>query len=187
MSFKKYAIFFVVSLIFLMSLGLASPKLDPEKLTQDYRDTVRYYNAQLSKKTIYDIVSTIIYYCYVYELDPRLIMAIIKIESGFKPAAVSPAGALGLGQIMPENARALGITEPFEPVQNIRATIRILKLNYDRFKNLPYRQRITNAIAAYNAGYGAVVKYGGIPPYPETQNYVSMVIRLWRKFCGLKN
>lgn len=185
---SKKTIFLILILVFLADAVFAfSIPLDVEKRNQDYRDTVIYYNPKLSPKTVRDIVSTIIYYCYVYQLDPRLVMAVIKVESNFRPSAKSPAGALGLGQIMPENARALGITEPFEPVQNIKATIRFIKLNYDRFKHQPYQQRIINALAAYNAGYGAVLKHGGIPPYPETQNYVYMVIKLWRKFSGLKS
>lgn len=181
----KITLILVLFLIFLFQSGYSITKEVAKKRIKDYKDTVRYYNPRLTEKQIHNIVSTMVYYCYVYELDPRLIMAMIRVESCFNTKAVSPCGALGLGQIMPENCEALGITQPFEPIQNVKGCIRILKMEYDRFKHLPYKQRVINAIAAYNAGYGAVRKYGGIPPYPETQNYVRLVIGYWRKYCGM--
>jgi len=164
----------------------AASKAEINKLWNAYYATAKYYNPSLSKKEVEDIVNNVIYYSYKYTLDPRFVMAVITAESMFNPRAVSPAGALGIGQIMPENLEAYGVTRPFAPNENIRIMVRMLKLNYDRFANLPYTTRVHNTLAAYNAGYGAVMKYGGIPPYKETQNYVRKVIGIWRNFCGLK-
>lgn len=106
-------------------------------------------------------------------LDPALLRAVIAAESGWNPAARSPAGALGLMQLMPATARALGVTDPFDPVQNVEAGARYLRQQLDRFGDWRL------ALAAYNAGPGAVEEHGGLPPFPETRAYVEKVLRLW--------
>lgn len=100
----------------------------------------------------------------------QVLAALINQESGFNPAAVSPAGAEGIAQIMPSTAKAHGI-DPFNPVDAINGAARILGDNLRHFGSVPM------ALAAYNAGVGAVSEYGGIPPYAETQNYVSSILR----------
>jgi len=102
-------------------------------------------------------------------IDPDLVKAIIKAESNFNPKAESPKGAMGLMQIMPSTAEALGITNPFNPFENIKGGITYLQELSRIFKKKEH------VIAAYNAGPGAVKKYKGIPPYQETQNYVQKV------------
>jgi soluble lytic murein transglycosylase-like protein len=102
-------------------------------------------------------------------VDPLLVHSIIKVESNYNPYAVSSRGAQGLMQLMPPTARDLGVTNSFDPRQNIEAGVRYLKYLQDLYKD----DRL--ALAAYNAGPGAVQKYGWIPPYPETQNYVNRV------------
>ena len=98
-----------------------------------------------------------------------LVRALIQAESAFNPRAVSPKGALGLMQLMPATAAEFGVTDAFNPAQNIRAGVRYLKQLLDT-----YEGRVELALAAYNAGPGAVKKYGGkVPPYRETQNYVA--------------
>ncbi len=105
-----------------------------------------------------------------YGLDPRLVLAIIDVESGGDAGAVSPAGAQGIMQIMPDTARELDLDAPFDPEANIDAGVRYLRQMLERFGELRL------AVAAYNAGPGAVERHGGVPPYPETQTYVQRVL-----------
>jgi soluble lytic murein transglycosylase-like protein len=105
-----------------------------------------------------------------YNLDTELVLRIIEAESGGDPRAVSPKGAMGLMQLMPETARALGVSDPFDPVQNIEGGVRYLSHLLQRFGDLRL------ALAAYNAGPGRVLQYGGVPPFPETQRYIGRIL-----------
>ena len=112
-------------------------------------------------------------------VDPLLIKTIIKYESGFCPFAVSAVGASGLMQLMPDTARGLGISDVFSPEQNIAAGSLYIRRQLDAFNN-----NVAFALAAYNAGPGAVQAYGGVPPYAETINYVNMIIADYRRAGG---
>jgi len=105
-----------------------------------------------------------------YGIPPQMALNLVRQESGFKQSAVSPKGALGLMQLMPATAKELGV-DPTDPYQNIEGGMRYLRQQYDRFGDWSL------AAAAYNAGPGAVEKYGGIPPFKETQAYVPIVMR----------
>lgn len=108
-------------------------------------------------------------------MDPKLVKAVIAVESGWNPRAVSPKGAAGLMQLMPETARRYGVQDVFDPQENVEAGTRYLKWLIDLF-----RGNLQLALAAYNAGEEAVMKHNGVPPYPETQEYVPKVLGLLR-------
>lgn len=109
-----------------------------------------------------------------YGVDAGLLAAVAKQESGFDPRAVSPAGARGLMQLMPATARGLGVADSFDPSQAVDGAARLLRDLIGRFGGAEL------ALAAYNAGPGAVLRYDGIPPYPETRNYVRSVMASWK-------
>ena len=103
-------------------------------------------------------------------VDPALLAGLVRQESNFNAAAVSPAGARGLTQLMPATAAGLGVANPSDPVQALEGGARYLRRQLDAFGG-----DVTKALAAYNAGPGAVQRYGGVPPYAETQAYVQKV------------
>jgi hypothetical protein len=104
-------------------------------------------------------------------LDPALVMAVVGVESGFQPQVTSPKGAQGLMQLMPGTARELGVTDPFDPAANLDGGSRYLSSLVAR-----YDGDLTKALAAYNAGMGAVARHRGVPPYAETRDYVRKVL-----------
>ena len=114
-----------------------------------------------------------------YGVDPALLKGLIRQESGFDPTARSSAGATGLTQLMPATAAGLGVTDATDPAQAIDGGARYLRQQLDRFGGDPAK-----ALAAYNAGPGAVQRFGGVPPYAETQNYVQKVLAFAAQYRG---
>ena len=112
-----------------------------------------------------------------YQVDPALVRAIMANESGFNSNATSHVGAQGLMQLMPGTAASLGVSDGYSPEQNVWGGTRYLRALLDRFNG-----DVTKAIAAYNAGPEAVEKYGGVPPFPETQTYVKNVLDSYQQY-----
>ncbi len=110
------------------------------------------------------------HYADRFHLDSALVKAVIKVESDFNPKVISRKGAQGLMQLMPDTAREIGVSDPFDPGQNIYGGTYYVRQMLDTFNS-----NLDHALAAYNAGPTTVQRYGGIPPYDETQNYVQRV------------
>ncbi len=121
-----------------------------------------------AKSQILDMISKV---CEKHGVDEKLVKALIKQESGFNAKATSKVGAMGLMQLMPATAKGLGVQDAYNPLQNVDGGVRYLKSMLNK-----YNGNIILALAAYNAGPGAVDKYDGVPPYPETQNYVKNIL-----------
>jgi hypothetical protein len=122
-----------------------------------------------------ELDTMIAYHCETQDLDPKLVMALIQAESNYNARAVSKKGAIGLMQLMPGTAKLLRVSDPFDPDENVRGGTTYLRRMIDRFSG-----SVEFAVAAYNAGPGAVEKHGGIPPFQETRNYVRKVLALYR-------
>ena len=110
-----------------------------------------------------------------YGLDPRLVEILISVESGFRADAISKRGAVGLMQVLPTTALDMNIANPFDPIENMHAGCRYLSYLLKLYKG-----DVSLALAAYNAGPGSVDRYGGIPPFPETQAYVKKILKRYR-------
>lgn len=143
-----------------------------------YRDAIAKLNPRLSKSQVEDITLSILTYSDYYKIDPRLVIALIIAESNFNINATSPKGAMGLGQLMPGTAKGLGVSNAYDPQQNIAGCIKLMSGHLSKYGQLSL------ALSAYNAGPGAVKKYGGVPPYRETQNYVAKVTAIYNALCG---
>jgi soluble lytic murein transglycosylase-like protein len=159
-------------------------------------EAARYYaafikkeNRRLTNSQAMEIATGIIGFSLKYGVDARLIMAMVMTESSFNPNTTSHAGAMGLGQLMPSNVKEMGVTNAYDTMQNLSATVRLVRGHLDDYKSKTQGQTFESLVltlAAYNAGPGAVRKYGGIPPYRETQNYVRKVLKLYYEFRGGK-
>jgi Transglycosylase SLT domain/Domain of unknown function (DUF4124) len=112
--------------------------------------------------------------CHRNGVDPKLVHAIVKVESDFNPYALSRKGAMGLMQLMPQTAINMNVHNIFNPHENVDGGVRYLRYLLDR-----YEGNLSLALAAYNAGETAVKKWGTVPPYPETQNYVQRILKLY--------
>lgn len=150
-----------------------------EKMAQDKPDnTIEKISFKNSRENIENLIEK---YAQKNNLDPDFIKAVVKQESGFNPDAKSKCGAMGLMQLMPQTAKGLGVVDAFDPEQNIEGGVKYLKSMLNRFNNDPKL-----ALAAYNAGPAAVQKYGDIPPYKETQNYVKNILASYEAIKGGK-
>jgi hypothetical protein len=131
------------------------------------------FNRNLSDSENYNIAKWIIEDCKKYNVDWKVAASLFAAESAYRPNAVSPVGARGLGQLMPGTARDLGVTNSFDVRQNIDGSIRYIARNLGRWYG--FSDQLNRTLASYNAGFGAVTRFNGIPPYRETINYVSKI------------
>lgn len=146
---------------------------------KSYAAKIRQFNKGISVATSEQIAGAVLTKSPRYGLDPRLVFALIAQESRFNPRAVSRVGAQGLGQLMPGTAKQLGVKNAFDIDQNVDGTVRYLSSQLKRFKG-----NVAYALAAYNAGPGNVQRYGGIPPFRETQNYVKTISTHFNKLAA---
>ncbi len=145
-----------------------------------YAAVLHSFNPALSAAQSQDMAAHVLMMSSYYRLDPRLLVAIVGVESGWQSQAVSHAGARGLGQLMPDTAGALGVL-PFDAYENLDGTARYLRRMIAQHAADGTERRYTLALASYNAGPGAVARYGGVPPIAETQAYVAHVMALWHR------
>lgn len=141
-----------------------------------YASVLREYNPQLPDWKSKDLARHLLVTAQRWNIAPNMLAAIVSVESSWHTSAVSYAGAIGLGQLMPGTAAKLGVN-PHDPAQNLSGAARYLSGLLERFGSNPHRYEL--AFAAYNAGPKAVEEFGGIPPYGETQHYVLKVLRAW--------
>jgi hypothetical protein len=170
---------------------LARRYLTPEAqaIYPAYKVYIHNCNKRLTEKQLDDITTSLLYYSVGHRIDPRLVVAVFIAESDFDPRCTSHKGAMGLGQIMPDEAQQHRVSDPYDPIENVRASIALLKDKLLRYNEgtpegvLTLRQ-VQLALAAYNAGPGAVKKYGGVPPYRETQGYIKRILRTYSELCS---
>ena len=161
------------------------PELDKETISDvvepEKKEAVNLKSKIDLKAQMTDIDEIVDTFSSKYNIDGDFIKAIIKQESGFNPNATSKKGAMGLMQLMPSTAKSLGVINAYNPWENVEGGVKYLKWLMDRFNN---DEKLV--LAAYNAGPNAVKKYGGIPPYKETQNYVNSIMSAYNKIKEAK-
>ena len=142
---------------------------------------IKSYNKRISDEVATEIANNIIKYSTQYNVDPKLITALIARESSFNPKSISSSGAMGLGQLMPKTAKEVGVSDPYNIEQNVRGTIQYLRKLMNMFENYP--NRVDLALASYRIGHRVVRQYNDIPPIPEVKDYVKDVrdiyLRIW--------
>ena len=170
------------------SAGLDMPMRD---WYPTYFNFITNHNRKLAPELVGQITFYLLKYSKEYSVDPRLVTAMIIAESDFDPQSTSHSGAMGLGQLMPDEVRGLGLRSGYDIEDNIKGSIYNLRVDLNTFAHLAAPDgdltldQIRLAMATYNAGLGAVKKYKGVPPYKETQGYVKRIIKLFCSFRGI--
>lgn len=155
----------------------------PSGMVGEYAAVLIRFNPRLPSASGRSLAGRVLVEADKAHIDARLVVALVAIESSWRPAAISRAGAVGLGQLMPGTAAALGV-DPTDAQANLAGTIRHLGRLLRLYATYEPRSRYALALGAYNAGEGAVARFGGLPPYAETRAYVRAVIGLWRRLAG---
>jgi len=163
------------------------PNLNKQLVKYDvepmYAEVAQYFNSRLSEAEAALIARSVLSFSMQTDtVDPRLVMALIAAESRFNPRAVSKKGAMGLAQLMPATARSHGIRDAFDPVQNVYVCVKYLEREIRRWRGS--KNWLDLVLASYNAGSGAVKKYGGVPPYAETRSFVAVVKSYYNQLRG---
>ena len=172
--------------------ALARRSLTPEgqAVYPVYREYIRTRNKRLTEGELDLITVCVLHSGIKYRVDPRLVIALIIAESDFNPRVVSHKGCIGLGQLSPGEIKANKLSNPYDPYQNIDTAVSLLRLKLEKYRK--YRtptgtytvDQIKLALAAYNAGPGAVKKYGGVPPYRETQGYIKKILKIYTELTA---
>jgi hypothetical protein len=149
-----------------------------------YSSALASVNAPLSPSARENMAERLLLLSSYYQIDPRLLLAIVTVESSWHAGAVSPVGALGYGQLMPATAAHLQV-QALEPYENLDGTARYLRRLMMHFASADPTTRVQLAIASYNAGPNAVDHYGGVPPYAQTRLYVHRVLAQWQHFSTI--
>lgn len=165
------------------SSAIPQSALDREvaRLKPHYAKAIAHFNKRLSPAQREQIADAVLRFSISNGLDPRLTVAVIAVESSFNPVAVSRSGAMGLGQLMPGTAAGMGVSNAFDPIANVNAAVRLIRGHLEKYGHR--KDAFNLAMAAYNAGSGAVRKFGGVPPYKETVNHIWKVYHLYRQLA----
>lgn len=178
---KHIILIFFLAFFFCLSSSMAAASGINERYYKVIYNDIARTNPGLGAEWTEWTAKAILYYSAKWRLNPLLAAANFKQESSYSMKAYSSTGAIGIAQLMPDTAKALGVN-PYDPGQNIEGGIRYLAQNMNTFQNAG-KWQASYAVAAYNAGPDAIKKHGGIPPYQETVNHVAVVGRNYNQLC----
>lgn len=150
-----------------------------EILPDKIKKFILLQNKRIDEKTAEEIATNIVNFCSQYDVDAKLITALIARESRFNPNIVSSSGAQGLGQLLPSTAKEVGVEDPFEISQNVRGTVVYFKKMLDMWKNHSHQTEL--ALASYRIGHRVVKQYNDIPPIPEVQEFIEDIKQIYGK------
>jgi Transglycosylase SLT domain len=169
--------------VFAVSGAPAAAEIHDGTMIARYAGALGNANAGLSAAARRDLAERVILLSSYYRIDPCLLGALVTVESSWHARAISPSGALGYGQLMPATAATLDV-DALEPYENLDGTARYLRRMLNRFSGSDTQTRMALALASYNAGPAAVLRYHGIPPFRETRDYVMTVLHLREEFLA---
>lgn len=158
----------------------------PVSIVARYAQALGSENAHLTPSAREGLAERLLLLSSYYQIDPRLLLAVVSVESNWRPGVMSPVGAAGYGQLMPATAAGLKV-QALDPYENLDGTARYLRRMLALHASADPQTRVRLAAASYNAGPYAVKRYGGVPPYRETRNYVARVVAQWRRFSTFVN